>query len=153
MIKITLNQIDKNKTCFETELKINHFDLNATCKLHKKYFCIVEAICLISTKSFVIFYFLNFCPYFATTTTKDTRILHAWKQFKHNLREFQVSCNISKSVIKDLLKFRSTIHKQNVLVILKLCNSIFNYLMVASLTKILYCLSCQQGIHQKTHYF
>ena len=101
----------------------------------------------------MLFLFLNFCPYFATTTTKDTRILHAWKQFKHNLREFQVSCNISKSVIKDLLKFRSTIHKQNVLVILKLCNSIFNYLMVVSLTKILYCLSCQQGIHQKTHYF
>ena len=35
MITITLNQIDENKTRFETELKINHFDLNATCKLHK----------------------------------------------------------------------------------------------------------------------
>ena len=64
MIKITLNQIDKNKTCFETELKINHFDLNATCKLHKKYFGIVEAICLISTKSFVIFLFFEFLSIF-----------------------------------------------------------------------------------------
>jgi hypothetical protein len=64
---------------------------------HCKTVCtIVETICLISPKPFVIL-FLNFCPYFAWGNTQ--RYIACLDTIQTQ-SELQVSCNISKVLLK-----------------------------------------------------